>query len=129
MLLCPKEAFSCYPNIVSGSSGRKEVVRRQAPTTPLLMHERLVARAVRARPLFAQPFDLVVLVFAVISFEEHPLRLVLGSEDMRCDAIEKPAVVRDHHDAARELEKCLLERPQRLDIEVVRRLVQGPARW
>src|SRR4030095_11236037 len=110
MLPCSKEAISSYPNTASGSSGRQEFVRKQAPTTPLLMHEGLVTRAVRARALFAQPLDLLVLVLAIISFEENPLRVVLGSEDMRCDAVEKPAVVRDHHDAAREVEQGLLER-------------------
>jgi hypothetical protein len=41
-----------------------------------------------------------------------------------CNAVEKPAVVRDHDRAAREAHQRLLERTQRLDVEVVGRLVE-----
>ena len=50
----------------------------------------------------------------------HPL----AREDVRRDAVEEPAVVRDDHDAAGVLEQRVLERAQRLDVEVVRRLVE-----
>ena len=39
-------------------------------------------------------------------------------------AIEEPAIVRDHHRAAGEVEQRLLERAQRVDVEIVRRLVE-----
>src|SRR5579871_4017042 len=39
-------------------------------------------------------------------------------------AVEEPAVVRDDHGAAGEVEKRLFERAQRVDVEVVRRLVE-----
>ena len=39
-------------------------------------------------------------------------------------AVEKPAVVRDHQHAAGELEQRVLEGAQRLDVEIVRRLVE-----
>src|SRR5689334_9018967 len=41
-----------------------------------------------------------------------------------CDAVEEPAVVRDHHGAAGEVEQGFFERAQRVDVEVVRRLVE-----
>ena len=43
---------------------------------------------------------------------------------MRRDAIEEPAIVRDHENAAREFEQCVFERAQRFDVEIVRRLVE-----
>ena len=39
-------------------------------------------------------------------------------------AVEEPAIVRDHDGAAGEVEQRLLERAQRVDVEVVRRLVE-----
>ena len=44
--------------------------------------------------------------------------------DVRRDAVEEPAVVRDHHHTAAELLQSLLQRTERRDIEVVRRLVE-----
>ena len=52
------------------------------------------------------------------------LRVALEREDVRRDAVEEPAVVRDHDGAAGEVEQRLLERAQRVDVEVVRRLVE-----
>ncbi len=43
---------------------------------------------------------------------------------MRRDAIEEPAIVRDHHRAAREVEQRFFERAQRFDVEVVGGLVE-----
>ena len=43
---------------------------------------------------------------------------------MRGDAVEEPAVVADHQDRSRKLAQRILERAQRLDVEVVRRLVE-----
>ena len=48
----------------------------------------------------------------------------LESERMSAHAVEEPAVVRDDHRAARKVLQRLLERAQRLDVEVVRRLVE-----
>jgi hypothetical protein len=43
---------------------------------------------------------------------------------VRGDAVEEPAVVADDDGAAGEVEQRLLERPQRVDVEVVGRLVE-----
>jgi hypothetical protein len=40
------------------------------------------------------------------------------------DAVEEPAIVRDHDRAAGEVQQRFLERAQRLDVEVVGRLVE-----
>ncbi len=40
------------------------------------------------------------------------------------DAVEEPPVVADHHGATREGQERVLERPQRVDVEIVGRLVE-----
>ena len=93
---------------------------------PLLARE-LAVQAVRACGLLAQTGDLVLLVGLEIALEPVPigrmLVVALPRQDVRGDAVEEPAVMGDHHGAARELDERVLERLQRLDIEVVRRLV------
>src|SRR5690348_9371669 len=64
------------------------------------------------------------LELAPRALEPDRLAVAFESEDVRRDAVEEPAVVRDHDRAARELEQRLLERAQRVDVEVVRRLVE-----
>ena len=66
----------------------------------------------------------VGLVVAEVPLPPPHLRVALEGEDVRRDAIEEPAVVADHHRATREREQRVLERPQRVDVEVVRRLVE-----
>ena len=78
----------------------------------------------RPRAFLAEALLLVGFVLLVVALEEHPLRVVLGREDVRGDAVEEPAVVRDDEHAAGELEQRVLERAQRLDVEIVRRLVE-----
>ena len=52
------------------------------------------------------------------------LAVALEGEDVRRDAVEEPAVVADDHGAAGIVEQRLLERAQRVDVEVVGRLVE-----
>jgi len=63
---------------------------------------RLEARPMRPRAFLAEPLALVDLVFLVVALEEHPLRIVLGGEDVRRNAVEEPAIVRDDERTARE---------------------------
>ena len=58
------------------------------------------------------------------ALEPRHRRVALEREDVRRDPVEEPAVVRDHDGAAGEVEQRLLERAQRVDVEVVRRLVE-----
>src|SRR5215469_18775340 len=86
--------------------------------------QRLVPDAMRLRSLLAPAPPEVLDVFLVIALEPNDLRVALEGEDMGRDAVEEPAVVRDHHGAAREGEQRLLERPQRLHVEIVGRLIE-----
>ena len=63
-------------------------------------------------------------VLAPGALEPGHLRVALEGEDVRRDAVEEPAIVGDHDGAAGEVEQRLLERAQRVDVEVVRRLVE-----
>ena len=53
-----------------------------------------------------------------------PIGVALPGQDVRRDPVEEPAVVADHHGAARELQQRVLQRAERLDVEVVGGLVE-----
>src|SRR5262249_16866822 len=60
----------------------------------------------------------------IVSFEPHYATVALEGEHVRGDTVEEPAVVADHHRAAREFDKRVFERAQRVDVEIVGRLVE-----
>src|SRR5918993_2448397 len=91
---------------------------------PSVASELAVRRAVRAGGLDTEPLDLVLLVVLEVALEPEPLRLALVGEDVRRHPVQEPPVVADHHGAARELLQSTLEAAQRLDVEVVGRLVE-----
>src|SRR6478672_4211309 len=66
----------------------------------------------------------VRLVVLVVAFEPDDLAVALECQHVRRDAIEEPAVVADHDGAAAEVEQRLLERAERVDVEIVGRLVE-----
>src|SRR5215469_1710370 len=86
--------------------------------------QRFVADAMRLRGVLAAPPFEALDVLLVIAFEPHHLRVTLEGEDVRRNAVEEPAIVRDHHRTAGEVEQRLLERAQRFDVEIIGRFVQ-----
>src|SRR5262249_10322310 len=86
--------------------------------------DRPVADSMRLGPFPAEALLLVGLVLLVVAGEEAPLRITLGREDVRGDAVEEPAVVADHQHAAGEFQQRVLQRTQRLHVEVVRGFVE-----
>src|SRR5581483_3557573 len=94
------------------------------PRAALRAHERLVLDPVRLERFGAARLGHPLRVFGPRALEPRHVRLALECEDVRGDAIEEPAVVRDHDCAPGEIEERVLERAQRVDIEVVRRLVE-----
>ena len=72
----------------------------------------------------AEPAPAVGLVVGVVALEPDHLAVAFEGEDVRGDAVEEPAVVADDRRAAGKFEQRLLERAQRVDIEIVGRLVQ-----
>src|SRR5688500_6625691 len=65
-----------------------------------------------------------LFIGVVVAFEPAHAAVALEDQEVRRDAVEEPAVVADNDDATREVEDRLLERAQRVDVEVVRRLVE-----
>ena len=91
---------------------------------PLAVHQLPVRdpmRSVRVRSLSL--FE-IFGVIPVRPLEPHRLRIALKRQNVRCDSIEKPAIVRDHDRACREIDQRLLERAQCVNVEIIRRLVE-----
>src|SRR5690348_6024662 len=86
--------------------------------------QRLVSDAMWLGRVLALAPTEILDVFLVIALEPNHLRVAFEGEDVGSDAIEEPAIVRDHHRAAREGEQRLLERPQCLHVEIVGRLIE-----
>src|SRR5664280_1093016 len=78
--------------------------------------------------LGAEALHFVALVVGEVAFEPEPLGRVgivaLPRPDVGGDPVEEPAVVADHHRASREVLERVFKRAQRLDVEVVGRLVE-----
>jgi len=64
------------------------------------------------------------LVVADVALEPADLAVALEGEDVGRDPVEEPTIVADHDDATRERFEAGLERPQRVHVEIVRRLVE-----
>src|SRR5438477_3848995 len=69
----------------------------------------------------AAPVGLVVLVVAL---EPHRTAVALEGEDVGRNAVEEPAIVADDHRAAPEVDERVLYGAERVDVEVVGRLVE-----
>src|SRR5690242_20200764 len=86
--------------------------------------ERLGAEAVGAQRFLAERLAAVALELLVGALEPRHLALVLEGHDVGGDAVQEPAIVADHHRAAGEVDERVLERAERVDVEVVGGLVQ-----
>ena len=89
-----------------------------------LVPNRLEPDTVRAVGLGTEPAVAIFLVVFVIALEPRDSAVTLECEDVRRDAVEEPAIMRDHDGAAGEVEQGFFERTQRLDVEVVGRFVE-----
>ena len=86
--------------------------------------EALVPDAVRLVGGGAQLLVAERLVVADVALEPADLAVALEGEDVGRDPVQEPAVVADDDDAARERLEAGLQRAQRVDVEVVGRLVE-----
>ena len=84
-----------------------------------LQFQRLVAQAVRPGAFLTEALALVGFVLLIIAGEKHHLRVALESEYVRGNAVEEPAVVRNHQHATGEFEQRVFQRAQGLDVNVV----------
>src|SRR5258708_1345672 len=97
---------------------RRDAVRSELP------HELAVLDPMGLVGLGAQAAVPVGLVVLVVPLEPDGGAVPLEGEHVRRDPVEEPAVVADDDDAAAELQERVLERAQRVDVEVVGRLVE-----
>lgn len=94
----------------------------------LLVTRQLAVNTMRLGCVLAQALDAVGLIGLEIALEPIPVaRILVGAlprQNVRGDAVQEHTVVANDHRAARELEQRRFERGQRLDVEVVRGLVE-----
>src|SRR5262245_60025873 len=72
----------------------------------------------------SEPAHLVLLVVLEVALEPLDVAIALERQNVRGDAVEEPAIVADDDRAAGEILERLLERAQRVDVEIVRGLVE-----
>src|SRR6267154_577867 len=90
----------------------------------ILARELLVFDPVRDGRIHAQPALLVFLVILEIAFEPFHMAVAFERQDVGRDAVEEPAIVADDDGATGEVLQRILERPQRIDVEIIGGLVQ-----
>ena len=66
----------------------------------------------------------VGFVVLIVPLEPHHLAVALERQHVRRDPIQEPAIVADDHGTAGEVQQRLFERAQRIDVEIVGRLVE-----
>ena len=86
--------------------------------------EFLVFQPVRDDGIDPEPPLLVFLVIGEIAFEPFDVAVALESEHVRRNAVEEQAVMADDDGAAGEILERIFERAQRIDVEIVGRLVE-----
>mmetsp|Transcript_11338 Transcript_11338/g.30540 ORF Transcript_11338/g.30540 Transcript_11338/m.30540 type:complete len:235 (-) Transcript_11338:1369-2073(-) len=72
----------------------------------------------------AQSFASVLFVFLVVAFEPHGIRIAFKRENVRRDAIQKPAIVADHHHASGKVEQRVFKIHESFVVDIVRGLVK-----
>ena len=66
----------------------------------------------------------VSLIVGVRALEEEDLAIALKCKNVRADAVEEPAVMADDHGASSKSVKTFLKSAERVDVDVVRWLVE-----
>src|SRR5882762_9304781 len=84
----------------------------------------LVAYSMRLSGVLALALLVILNILLIVAFEPDNLGVALEGEDMCCNAIEEPAIVRNDHGAARERHQGVLEGAQRFDVQIVGRFVE-----
>src|SRR5215471_7021423 len=66
----------------------------------------------------------VRFIVRIITLEPIDATIAFEREDVRCNAVEKPAIVSDHDRAPGKVLERFLQSTQRVDVQVICRLVQ-----
>src|ERR671924_2036036 len=72
----------------------------------------------------AEPHLSIGFVFRIVAVKPNNLAVAFEGENMGCDPIQKPAIVRDHNRTTSEALQRFFKRAQRVHNQVIRRLVQ-----
>src|SRR5438067_4346055 len=91
---------------------------------PRLARESSIFYPVRLIGFGAEAASAIGFVILIVALEPFDLAVAFEGEHVGRDAIEEPAVVADDDGAARKVEERLLERAQRVHVEIVGRLVE-----
>src|SRR5437868_11643751 len=106
------------------TSPRRGEVKSDLSLVCISPSEFLVPDPVRDGGIDAEPPLLVLLVIGEIALEPFDVALALERQHVGGDAVQEPAVVADDDRAAGEILERLFERAQRVDVEIVGRLVE-----
>src|SRR6266568_6240487 len=120
---CVKAASAAWaddqPQVIAITAAMS--ARRIMPRSP---RQLLVLHAMRNDAVLAETAHLVVLVVLEVALEPFDMAVALEGEDVGRDAVEEPAIMADDDGAAGEILQRLFECAQRVDVEVVGRLVE-----
>src|SRR5690348_6721027 len=101
-----------------GSAFPRENVSRSGPREAFVLDTVGLVRIDAEAPL------LVRLVILVVALEPFDMAFAFEGEHVRRHAIQKPAIMADDHGAAGKILERRFEGPERLDVEIVGRLVE-----
>ena len=98
-----------------------------SPLAGLCPHQGFVFEPMRAVGVGAEAFVALDFVHLVVPLEPDDVRVSLEGQNVRGNAVEKPAVVGGDDRTAAEVGQAFFERPQRGDVEVVGRFIEQDA--
>src|SRR6476620_10401552 len=123
----PEEIWNEPASQITGSAGEKD----DAPCTsgdghrrPLAARQLTIANAMRLIRFLAETLLPVGLVVAVVAFEPDHFAVPFKRQDVRRNPVEKPPVVTADHRTAGEILEPFFQCSQRIDVEIVRRLIE-----
>jgi hypothetical protein len=72
----------------------------------------------------SQSLPSILFILTVITLVEDDITVILISENMRGNAIEKPPIVRNHHGRSRECLNGIFEGAECFDVKIVSRFIE-----
>ena len=120
--LVVKKYAQQFTNAIAPLDGR--IDRRRRNNTSRLPAELLVFEPMRDHGILPEPAHLVGFVVLEVALEPLDVAVALERQNVRGDTVEEPAIMADDNGAAGEILQRFFERAQRIDVEIVGRLVE-----
>src|SRR6185295_5292949 len=116
---CAVESSFLYSQ--SQISNLKSKIKNQKSTiiNPLTPSQMSIFNPMRLFCSCPQPCFAISFVIRIVSLEPRNFTFAFKRQDVRCDAIEKPAVVRDHDSAAGKVFERFLQRAEGIHVQIV----------